>query len=717
MDSIRNMTVRILGDTSGFERSMTGVKGSSDEAGLSFSKLTGAMAAGTLIAGTVESAFDSVKNVVGGVIEKTDELASSTLDLQRQTGMTAEQASGLLAVFDRFNIDGAGVSKDLGLFAKQIVAAGQAAAGTTTIFSQLGLSVKDSTGNLKDTQSVLLEVADKFAAMPDGVQKTADAMKLFGRSGKDLIPILDLGSAGIDELEQHAAKMGVTLSQDNVDAVRKNMMAQKDLQEALAGVQLTIGTKLMPYITQLSETLVAFVGSDQFKAYMNDLGEVMNNRVIPALNGLWSVLKVVSDNGKNLGLIIAGIILVLAPWLLLVGAIGTAIGHWKDITNTLKDATDDVKKKFDDFQKTLDKHKDTINEIVGVLTVLFVPALIKVGAQAIVTAVQMTVSAVASGASWAASAIVTGAAWTLEFASMVAKAIATSIIFAAQAAIGGYAWIIQAAMAAGAWLLAFPSMIAESTLVGLSFAKNAVLAGASWVLAFGSMIVESGLAAGASIVAATEMGIAWLFALGPIGLILAGIAAIAAGAYLIISNWGAVKSFFGSIGAFVLNAIGSFGSLLYNAGRDLVQGLINGVTSMVGAIGGAIKNAATGAVNTMKSILGIHSPSTVFQEIGQNIGAGLTKGIDGTNMDVTAAVTNLTAPTVAVAQNATQQVTSATPTNQQAPISVTIAPNIGIYAGLPAERRNIAVQLWQDLVKQARAQGVQLPNINVAGIQ
>ena len=49
---------------------------------------------------------------------------------------------------------------------------------------------------------ILLETADKFKGLPNGVDKTAIALKLFGRSGKDMIPVLNLGSKGIQELQK-----------------------------------------------------------------------------------------------------------------------------------------------------------------------------------------------------------------------------------------------------------------------------------------------------------------------------------------------------------------------------------------------------------------------------------------------------------------------------------------------------------------------------------
>lgn len=51
---------------------------------------------------------------------------------------------------------------------------------------------------------------------------------------------------------------------------------------------------------------------------------------------------------------------------------------------------------------------------------------------------------------------------------------------------------------------------------------------------------------------------------------------------------GTAVAWFRNLGSTVLNAIGDFGGLLYNAGRNLIQGLINGIRSMIPGLGGVL---------------------------------------------------------------------------------------------------------------------------------
>lgn len=93
---------------------------------------------------------------------------------------------------------------------------------------------------------------------------------------------------------------------------------------------------------------------------------------------------------------------------------------------------------------------------------------------------------------------------------------------------------------------------------------------------------------------------------------------------------GDVINFFRDLPGKVLGAIGDFGSLLWSAGKDLLTGLWNGISGaagwLMGKIGSFFGSLLPGWV---KDMLGIHSPSKVFAELGKFIPQGLAAGIEG----------------------------------------------------------------------------------------
>jgi TP901 family phage tail tape measure protein len=120
-----------------------------------------------------------------------------------------------------------------------------------------------------------------------------------------------------------------------------------------------------------------------------------------------------------------------------------------------------------------------------------------------------------------------------------------------------------------------------------------------------------------------------------------------------ISSWiNNVLNFFRELPGNILSALGNLGSLLVNAGKDLIRGMINGVKDMASGIANAAKDVVSGAIRAAKSALGISSPSKVFFEIGTDTGQGYINALDAKELEVRRSMElmatggmNLTSPT------------------------------------------------------------------------
>lgn len=91
------------------------------------------------------------------------------------------------------------------------------------------------------------------------------------------------------------------------------------------------------------------------------------------------------------------------------------------------------------------------------------------------------------------------------------------------------------------------------------------------------------------------------------------------------------------------NGVKQLPQTMLNLGRQMIQGLINGIRGMIAGVKDNIAEVASGAVSTLKNILGIHSPSTVFKEIGVNLMQGLAIGMMDGSGEVMETVDDLAA--------------------------------------------------------------------------
>lgn len=106
----------------------------------------------------------------------------------------------------------------------------------------------------------------------------------------------------------------------------------------------------------------------------------------------------------------------------------------------------------------------------------------------------------------------------------------------------------------------------------------------------------------------------------------------------------------------IVQAFASLGGEMINAGANLLHGLWEGISGAVSWLWEKVSGWASSLVSGIKDFFGIHSPSTVFAEIGGNmadgVGVGFTDNMGGVEGDMTAAMGGASALTAAEAVNA-----------------------------------------------------------------
>lgn len=123
----------------------------------------------------------------------------------------------------------------------------------------MGISTKNLDGSLKDADQLLLEVADKFARYQDGAGKAALAQEVFGKSGTDMIPLLNRGAAGIRELRGEAVQLGAAFGSDLARQAGEFNDSLKRMQLSIEGATVGLVGQFLPAMNTLLEKLLAGV--------------------------------------------------------------------------------------------------------------------------------------------------------------------------------------------------------------------------------------------------------------------------------------------------------------------------------------------------------------------------------------------------------------------------------------------------------------------------
>ncbi len=187
-----------------------------------------------------------------GALDMMDQLD----DMAEKTGVSVEALSKLRYAGEAVGTTTEQMAGGLRKLAKLM---GEAAGGgeeAIGVFKTMGVSFKDANGSLRSTDLVLADIAEKFSGWSDGPGKAALAMKVFGKSGEDMIPMLNLGKQGLNDLGTEAEKLGIKLSGDAAKAAA-------DFNDNLKKIKLTAeaaGMSIMnPFVSSLGALSQAFL--------------------------------------------------------------------------------------------------------------------------------------------------------------------------------------------------------------------------------------------------------------------------------------------------------------------------------------------------------------------------------------------------------------------------------------------------------------------------
>lgn len=242
---------------------------------------------------------------IGGMIQQVADLGGRLDDLRMQLGVGSEalQELGYAAVQNGGNLEA--VTSALGKYAKGLADVAKTGKGPTAdALRALGISMRSLRDIPLDKQ--LEVIADRISKMPDGPRKAAIAMDLFGKSGRELIPLLNSGSAGIAELRDEARKLGVVMSDESVKGLADFGDDVDRLKLSWQGIKQTVVVALLPTLRDMVQRLRDWIIANR---------EVIASKVESFVRGLAAAARVFA------------------------GAIAFAVEHWREFVALIAGVT------------------------------------------------------------------------------------------------------------------------------------------------------------------------------------------------------------------------------------------------------------------------------------------------------------------------------------------------------------------------------------------
>ena len=325
--------------------------GKIEDAGKKLAPLSGAAAA--IGGGLLKLGYDAVQSA--------DDLNT----LSKQTGLSTEEIQKMKYASDLVDVsfeDMAGALKKIKPKMKE----------NNKTFAELGVSVTDANGNLRDVNDVFNDSLKALSQISNETERDQMAMELFGKSADSLAGIIDDGGAALHAYGQEAEDLGLILGQDTLDALNETNDTIDKMKANMAGSLAAIGADvasvLAPALEKAAEAVSAVTKKlreltpEQTKTILKIVGVVA--AIAPMLIGIGKLTKGIGTVLTLAPKVVTGIKLILAvmsPTTLIIAAIGAAVvalgvliyKNWDKIKAWTKQMVDNIKQKFNELKTNL----------------------------------------------------------------------------------------------------------------------------------------------------------------------------------------------------------------------------------------------------------------------------------------------------------------------------------------------------------------------------
>lgn len=456
-------------------------------------------------------------------------------DLSEKAGTSVEAISALAYAARRADVPAEALANGIKKMQVLVVSAARGGKEAQEVLDSVGLSAAELGRLLPEDQ--FRRIADRIAAIQNPAERAATAVKIFGKNGTEMLPLLLQGADGIAKWEARAKSLGLVMGSETAAAASRFHELLGDLQDVIGSSVKVIGGSLIPYLTGLTNQIVT--GTAAVRDWIKDHRElvVVAFQVAEAIVVGGVALAAMSAVLRNLA---TAITLVIVPMRLLGTLAATVIPL---IGSTMAAGA-------------------TIAGIAWNATAAVVATTFSTAGQ--VAALVMTTAL--STASALASTVWSVAAVTVSFAWSAGAALASAAWIGLQAVAGlvAAAWTTAATAVAVAW-------------TALPFVIDAALTSAAGLISLWPLLIVAGAATGIGI-AATEIVLQLSKAFSSAGAIAgqdlgnAVVASVAADDAGMRSGEGFVNSFMqriaelpSTISQWAGQAIGSLGNIVQGA--------------------------------------------------------------------------------------------------------------------------------------------------------
>lgn len=318
----------------------------------------------------VKAAVQAVKELAGAMkdaVVDSAAYADEIMTLSTQTHLSTDTLQEFQYMSELVDVDLETVTGSLTKLTKNMSSAASGSGAAADAFNTLGVSATDSNGELRSSEEVFYELIDSLGNVENETERDALAMSLFGKSAKELNPLIDAGTDTIKSFADEAHEVGYVLDGETLDSLGAVDDSFQRMQATLTATRNNIVAQMAPALADGGGQLLAFAQSVDWESVGQVIGRVVSTivsyipviistvqnvvgyvqeNVIPVIQSIWAnvepvvseVVSFISESMPAISEAVTGAMeiiggIVQEVWPLISTVISNALNTIKDVIN------------------------------------------------------------------------------------------------------------------------------------------------------------------------------------------------------------------------------------------------------------------------------------------------------------------------------------------------------------------------------------------------
>ncbi len=288
--------------------------------------------------------------------KSASEYADNVMAMSSVTGLSTETLQKMDYAAELVDVSTEQVSSSMTKMIKSMAGARDGNEDLQKTFARLGVRYKEGNKELRNAEDTFYDLIDALGKIENETERDAKSMELFGRSAKELNPLIDVGSKKLRELGEEGKNLGYVMDDVALDKLGALDDSIQRLNKSSEGLQNSFGLALAPIMTAFFDTL-AKVPIPVLQSLITLGGTVASIMlVVKAIKEVTSSGKGMIDFFKNFDIQAAkttGIVIgVVAALIALVAMIAVLAGQGDQVSRTMDSVGNNIGKINKGIQST-----------------------------------------------------------------------------------------------------------------------------------------------------------------------------------------------------------------------------------------------------------------------------------------------------------------------------------------------------------------------------